>query len=759
MVDHTGGVEWIAALDTDPQGWALARSVRRAGEIVDFELCYLNHTGARLLGKERADLVGRLYRDLWPETAHDGTIAAYRDVVESRQPMARTVYYDQASIAGHFEMWVGPYGDGLVVRFVDLRQVTMAPPSAGGTRLYDVLDALFDGFTLLRAVRDEAGRIVDFGCEHVNDLGARLIGRTVGTTIGQPLSVLNPPAWDNGLFERYAEVATTGVPWRHEMSYPAIGQVWEIKIGRAGEDCVAVSFREVTGQVEQRQQLSRSMSLSRILQNVTTALVAASTTDQVYTAIGAELRSAAGARDVAVLLWQEGRLQPAFGAGDPPTPADASAAARVARTGRPRFDPAAASALLPLTAAGETLGTLAIGYGESRPFDDDERAVLTALAGLSAQALQRALLFEARTSIAAALQHALLPAALPRVPGLRHAARYLPWTQGLDVGGDWYDVIPIADDVVGVVIGDVAGHNTVAAAAMGQVRNALRAYAVEGHDPGGVLHHANQLLCDMHLETMATCCYLELHPAEGTATAVLAGHPPPVLRTGPDAVSVPLRCGPPLGVVREAAYLGTTFLMPAGSTLLLFTDGLVEGNRHPIDRGMAELRAAVAGTAATDPERILDHILSVRVGPALRSDDVALLCLTNDAVPAGPCRVRRRFRGEALSASTARRFTGDILTAWGQLEHLGDALLLLGELITNAIQHTVGYVTVELCRDDDTIRVTVSDPSDRLPTPLSPEPDSESGRGLLIVERLARRWGTEALPAGGKRVWFELPAR
>ncbi|MEU8244407.1 SpoIIE family protein phosphatase [Actinoplanes missouriensis] len=610
-------VEWLAALDADPQGWALATAVRAdggAGEIVDFELRYVNEAGARLTGRTRAELIGGRYRELWPETVHDGTLPLYRTVVETRQPVIRTVYYDKSSIAGHFDMWIGPHDDGFLVRFVDLRRVTMAPLSAGGARLYDVLNAMFDGFTLLRAVRGGDGRITDFVCEHVNETGAAATGHTVEELIGRPLSVINGRSWENGLFERYAAVAETGVAWRHEMPYPAIGQVWEIKAGRAGTDFVAVSFRDITEQVEQR------------------------------------------------------------------------------------------------------------------------RAV---------------------ASIAAALQQALLPATLPPVPGVRHAARYLPWTQGLDVGGDWYDVIAIADDVVGVVIGDVAGHNTSAAAAMGQVRNALRAYAVEGHDPAGVLHHANQLLCDMHLETLATCCYLELHPAEGTATAVLAGHPPPMLRTAGGTGPVPLRCGPPLGVTRHAAYSGTTFLVPPGSTLLLYTDGLVEGSRHPIDRGMAELCDAVAAAPHTDPERILDHVLAEPVGPRPRSDDVAVLCLTNDTVPQAQL-VRRRFRGEALSASTARRFTSDMLAAWDLTALLEDALLMLGELITNAIQHTVGDVVVEL-RRDEALRIAVSDPSNRLPVPRTPGPESENGRGLLIVERLAAGWGTAMLPAGGKQVWFELP--
>src|SRR6185437_15878030 len=254
----------------------------------------------------------------------------------------------------------------------------------------------------------------------------------------------------------------------------------------------------------------------------------------------------------------------------------------VARTGQARFltspeeflaaqpDPATAVpgggrqawAFLPLYVGGEVLGTLVVGYGEPRAFDVDERATLIALAGLGAQALQRARLFEARTSIAAELQRALLPAALPNLPGLRHAARYLPWAQAAEVGGDWYDIIALQEGVVGVVIGDVVGHSAAAAAAMGQVRNALRAYANERHSPTAIMQYTNQLLLDMQPETIATCCYIEIHLPEGTATGVLAGHPPPVLRTDDATVTLALRPGPPLGVTAEVAYLDATFLLP-----------------------------------------------------------------------------------------------------------------------------------------------------------------------------------------------------
>jgi hypothetical protein len=142
-------------LDTDPHGWALAEAVREDGHIVDFKLVYMNQAGSQFLGRSPQALVGNTYRELWPETVTDGTLPMYRRVVEEQVPMVRTVFYDRASVSGHFEFRISPYGDGFLARFVDLTKLTVGPQTEGGARLYEALDAAFDGFTLLRAVRDD----------------------------------------------------------------------------------------------------------------------------------------------------------------------------------------------------------------------------------------------------------------------------------------------------------------------------------------------------------------------------------------------------------------------------------------------------------------------------------------------------------------------------------------------------------------------------------------------------------------------------
>jgi PAS domain-containing protein len=242
----------LAMLDADPHGWALARAVRDNGEIVDFELVYLNTAGSRFLGRAPQELLGRTYRQLWPETVTDGTLPMYRQVVEDRSELVRTVFYDRDSVEGHFEFRVGAYGDGFLARFVDLAKVTVGPPSQGGARLYDALDAAFDGFTLLRAVRVGDGSITDFTCEYVNEVGAKLTGRTAEELIGRPISEVSPGSAELGLFDRYRQVAEGGRSWREQFASPGTGQFWEIKIVRVEFDIISVSYREVTEQVSRR---------------------------------------------------------------------------------------------------------------------------------------------------------------------------------------------------------------------------------------------------------------------------------------------------------------------------------------------------------------------------------------------------------------------------------------------------------------------------------------------------------------------------
>jgi hypothetical protein len=498
------------------------------------------------------------------------------------------------------------------------------------------LDAAFDGFALLAAVRDRRGRVVDFEFMYINEVGAKLGGFTSTEPSGTRLRAAWPSTVHTGLLGRYTAVAESGETFLTEDVDQPTGSAWEIKATRVAPDVVALSFRDVTPRVRQQEQIADSEAQARraagrmaALQAVTAALAGAVGVADVLAAMQREVLALAAADGLIVLLLEEDRLVVRHNTGFQP-PGDAriefategpAAVARAVRDRTPLFfgsregflvdfpghrasveaSDKYAWSMLPLVSADRVIGAMIVSYLRPHEFSGGERDAQVIVSDLCAQALERALLFERQKSIAADLQRALLPTVLPTLRGARYAARYLPWTHGADVGGDWYDLIELDDDSVAVVIGDVAGHSTSAAATMGQIRNSIRAYALEGHSPTGVIERVNRLVTRLDPAALATCCYLELHRREGTATAVLAGHPPPILRGPTGTAPLTLRINLPLGTIPHAVYADTTVLLPPEATLLLYTDGLVEDRRYPFDVGVADLCRVVAGVPGCPP--------------------------------------------------------------------------------------------------------------------------------------------------------------
>ncbi|MEV0374001.1 SpoIIE family protein phosphatase [Streptomyces sp. NPDC050636] len=282
-------------------------------------------------------------------------------------------------------------------------------------------------------------------------------------------------------------------------------------------------------------------------------------------------------------------------------------------------------AYLPLIASSRPVGTCVLGFDEVHRFTAKDRSVLTALAGLIAQALERARLYDSEFALARGLQQALLPHRLPVLPDIHTTARYLPCTKGMDIGGDWYDVIPTGSGV-SLVIGDVEGHSIPAAATMAQLRSAVRAFATIGHTPGEVLAGANHILMDLDPGLLASCCYVQFDPHTHRAHAVCAGHPPPLLRR-PDGTTtvVHLEAGPLLGVDRSSEYPQTPIALPPGSVLALYTDGLVEERSTDIDVGIDRLRASLAHARADSLDELADRLLYDAGRSSYRADDIALL--------------------------------------------------------------------------------------------------------------------------------------
>ncbi|MFC8513672.1 SpoIIE family protein phosphatase [Streptomyces sp. NPDC057257] len=411
-------------------------------------------------------------------------------------------------------------------------------------------------------------------------------------------------------------------------------------------------------------------------------------------------------------------------------------------------------AVLPLPAGGRMAGACLIGWDTPHDFGPDERALLTASAGLAGQALMRAHAFDAEHELVGMLQRQLLPRRLPKLPGAVAVARYLPTTAGLEVGGDWYDVIPLPDNHVALVIGDVQGHNAGAATLMGQMRTALRAYAVEGHPPDVVVSHANRLLVDLETDLFATCCYVDVDMEEGSAWYVRAGHLPPVLRHPDGSTEIPdAEGGPPLGVVTQADFPMSLLRLQPGTVVALMTDGLVESAEADIDEGVDRVAHELA---VSDPAH-LGLVADTLLGNAHRSDDVALLLLRYDGMALRPLRESWTVWRVPEAVGHARRFTRRTLRAWGvPADDMDGVLLVVSELVTNALVHTDGRVRLDLTLLDHRMRVAVADSSPRTPVkPTSISWEATGGRGILLTEAMSEVWGTVPV-SGGKQVWAEL---
>ncbi len=289
-------------------------------------------------------------------------------------------------------------------------------------------------------------------------------------------------------------------------------------------------------------------------------------------------------------------------------------------------DGMAAWAILPLIASGRPIGSLLLAYEQPHVFPPGERAVLTSLAGLVGQALDRARLYDAKHHLAHRLQSALLPHTLPEVAGLKVAARYLPAARGLGIGGDFYDLIRLDGHTAGATIGDVQGHNVDAAALMGQVRTAVHAHATVGASPDDVLARTNRLLTDLDPGLFTSCVYVHLDLATHRACVATAGHPPPLVRHADgrtELLGVPP--GLLLGIEPNTLYPALDFRLPPGSVLALYTDGLVEAPGVDLDDATAALAGLLEHSDPTDLDAMADTL--VRHAPT-PGDDIALLLIS-----------------------------------------------------------------------------------------------------------------------------------
>ncbi|MFE3722374.1 ATP-binding SpoIIE family protein phosphatase [Streptomyces cyaneofuscatus] len=361
---------------------------------------------------------------------------------------------------------------------------------------------------------------------------------------------------------------------------------------------------------------------------------------------------------------------------------------------------------------------------------------------------------------AVTLQRSLLPQELEQPDDLRIAATYQPGGTDAAVGGDWYDVITLGAGRTALVIGDVMGRGVRAAAVMGQLRTAVRAYARLDLPPHEVIQLLDGLASEIDATQIATCVYAVHDPNEGQLVYASAGHLPMLVRDEDGTVSRAADpTGPPLGTGGWIHTSGTIAL-PPGSTAVLYTDGLVERRSEDIDEGVASLARALSG-AKGSPQVVCDRLIRSLGVTAEHDDDVAVLVVQH---PARTGTNAELFHNAALdllggieATPRARSFATGVLTSWrfpAELRDLG--VLAASELVANSLQHGTPPMRLGLRRTDRRLIIEVTDGDDHLPRRRQAEPADEAGRGIEIIASIATSWGSRRTPGGGKAVWCEF---
>jgi GAF domain-containing protein/anti-sigma regulatory factor (Ser/Thr protein kinase) len=396
---------------------------------------------------------------------------------------------------------------------------------------------------------------------------------------------------------------------------------------------------------------------------------------------------------------------------------------------------------VPLLVEGRVIGVLHVGSLTPRHFTADETNLLQLTADRVAVAIEHARLYEQRR-LAEALQHRLLPSDLGRIPGIELATRYLP-ASGESLGGDWYDAFMLSRGRLVVATGDVVGHGLEAAAVMGQLRTALRAYAADDHPPDAVVEHVNNLMLSLGPTAMTTLAYMVITPDEELLELVNAGHPPPLV-IGPDGAAsfLPLTGGIALGTTPVARYRCDAHPFPTGTTAVLFTDGLVESRGRSIDDGLERLRAFAAGH--TNVEDLCTGIVD-RLVPEQRPDDIAVIAVR---VPPPPDRLRARWPAERDSLVAVRQLLRRWLRAQSATEdEIYDITVACQEACANAVEHAYRpgreWFEVEATCDDRRVRVVVRDHGR-----WRPPRGNNRGRGLPLMHALMERVDVEHTDEG-----------
>jgi serine phosphatase RsbU (regulator of sigma subunit)/PAS domain-containing protein len=592
-----------------------------------------------------------------------------------------------------------------------------------------------------------------------------------------------------GLEARCREAAAGTTPVSFEAQWPDTGRWYRFQLVPVS-DGLTWYFTDITEsharQAEQEAAERTAAERAVRIQDLATALAEAATSLDIVAAVADRVLPPFGASGLIIQVLEGGRMRTVGAVGysqtfldliNGPVP-DLTPAADVLSRRRASFIssadeymrryPATADVLsicgkqawayLPLVVSGQVVGLCVVSFDRPRLLTGAERALMTTLSGLVAQALERARLFDAEHARSQALQRDLLPRQLPVLPAVTTAAKYLPAGQGMDVGGDWYDVIPLSADRVALVIGDVMGHGLPEAVIMGRVRTALQTLSDLELPPDEVLAHLNDLVCGLGDDTFVTCLYAIYDPTTSSCTVARAGHPPLAVVCPDGSVQFAQADGdPPLGVAGPPFEV-SELRVPDGALIALYTDGLIDSTSGDPAVGMDRMAGLLRALQGEGLDRMCDSLTGALLpDDQQQADDAALLvarvkATAPDAVATWP------LPEDPQAAGAARGHVRDQLAAWGLEELTMTTELVVSELVANVVRHARGPYRLRLLRSRSLV-CEVFDGSLTTPRPRRAAWTDEGGRGLQLIAALCDRWGTRNVTTG-KVIWTEqsLPA-